>query len=51
KDVLVVKGKENPTSEFDLLEIVEITPVGQVTYDPNHPQFSGGALGTCNPGA
>ena len=51
KDVLVVKGKENPTSDFDLLEIVEITPVGQVTYDPNHPQFSGGALGTCNPGA
>ena len=28
KDVLVVKGKENPTSEFDLLEIVEVTPVG-----------------------
>ena len=26
KDVLVVKGKENPTSEFDLLEIVEVTP-------------------------
>ncbi|MTI17682.1 ABC transporter substrate-binding protein [Rhodobacteraceae bacterium RKSG542] len=51
KDVLVVRGKENPSSEFDLLEIVEITPVGQVTYDPNHPQFAGGALGTCNPGA
>jgi hypothetical protein len=26
KDVLVVKGKENPSSEFDLLEIVEVTP-------------------------
>ncbi|MBB5515206.1 ABC-type branched-subunit amino acid transport system substrate-binding protein [Rubricella aquisinus] len=51
KDVLVVKGKENPTSEFDLLEIVEITPVSQVTYAPDHPQFAGGALGTCNPGA
>ena len=51
KDVLVVRGKENPTSEFDLLEIVEITPVDQVTYAPDHPQFSGGALGTCNPGA
>ena len=30
KDVLVVKGKENPTSEFDLLEIVEVTPREQV---------------------
>ena len=48
KDVLVVKGKENPTSEFDLLEIVEITPVGQVTYDAS---IFGGELGTCNPGA
>ncbi|SHI31730.1 amino acid/amide ABC transporter substrate-binding protein, HAAT family [Thalassobacter stenotrophicus DSM 16310] len=51
KDVLVVKGKENPTSEFDLLEIVEVTPVEQVTYAPDHPQFAGGELGTCNPGA
>jgi hypothetical protein len=32
--VLVVKGKENPTTEFDLLEIVEVTPVEQVTYRP-----------------
>ncbi|MEM7753588.1 MAG: substrate-binding protein [Pseudomonadota bacterium] len=53
KDVLVVRGKENPTSEFDLLEIVEITPVAQVTYPPDHPQFGGPAasLGACNPGA
>jgi hypothetical protein len=29
-----VKGKENPTSEFDLLEVVEVTPAEQVTYDP-----------------
>jgi ABC-type branched-subunit amino acid transport system substrate-binding protein len=48
KDVLVVKGKENPTSEFDLLEIVEITPVEQVTYDAS---IFGGELGACNPGA
>ncbi|MEM1352642.1 MAG: substrate-binding protein [Pseudomonadota bacterium] len=47
KDVLVVKGKENPTSEFDLLEIVEITPVEQVTYDAS---IFGGELGACNPG-
>ncbi|MCL3880803.1 substrate-binding protein [Marivita sp. GX14005] len=51
KDVLVVKGKENPESEFDLLEIVEVTPVDQVKYAPDHPQFAGGALGTCNNGA
>jgi ABC-type branched-subunit amino acid transport system substrate-binding protein len=51
KDVLVVKGKENPTSEFDLLEIVEVTPASQVTYPPDHPMFAGGSLGTCNPGA
>ncbi|MFV2001582.1 MAG: substrate-binding protein [Paracoccaceae bacterium] len=51
KDVLVVQGKENPTSEFDLLEIVEITPAAQVTYPPDHPMFAGGALGDCNPGA
>ncbi|WP_121634224.1 substrate-binding protein [Tropicibacter alexandrii] len=51
KDVLVVKGKENPTSEFDLLEVVEVTPASQVTYAPDHPMFAGGALGTCNPGA
>jgi ABC-type branched-subunit amino acid transport system substrate-binding protein len=51
KDVLVVRGKEEPTSEFDLLEIVEVTPVEQVTYAPDHPQFAGGNLGSCNPGA
>ena len=50
KDVLVVKGKENPTSEFDLLEIVEITPTAQVWYEPDHPQVAGGSLGACNPG-
>ena len=53
KDVLVVKGKENPTSEFDLLEVVEVTPVDQVTYSPDHPQMGGAdaTLGTCNNGA
>lgn len=51
KDVLVVKGKENPTSEFDLLEVVEVTPAAQVTYAPDHPMFAGGQLGSCNPGA
>ncbi|MHC9234567.1 substrate-binding protein [Pseudooceanicola sp. 502str34] len=51
KDVLVVRGKENPTSEFDLLEVVEVTPRAQVEYAPDHPMFAGGALGSCNPGA
>ncbi|MXU64903.1 substrate-binding protein [Oceanomicrobium pacificus] len=51
KDVLVVQGKENPTSEFDLLEVVEVTPRAQVEYAPDHPMFAGGALGECNPGA
>jgi len=51
KDVVVVKGKENPENEFDLVEQVEITPVEQVTYAPDHPQFAGGELGSCNAGA
>ncbi|GGG81968.1 ABC transporter substrate-binding protein [Salipiger pallidus] len=51
KDVLVVRGKENPTSEFDLLEVVQVTPRGQVEYAPDHPMFAGGALGSCNSGA
>jgi branched-chain amino acid transport system substrate-binding protein len=51
KDVLVVKGKENPTSEFDVLEVVEVTPRAQVEYAPDHPMFAGGSLGQCNPGA
>ncbi|WP_114961243.1 substrate-binding protein [Tritonibacter mobilis] len=51
KDVLVVRGKENPTSEFDLLEVVEVTPRAQVEYPADHPMFAGGQLGSCNPGA
>jgi ABC-type branched-subunit amino acid transport system substrate-binding protein len=53
KDVLVVRGKENPENEFDLVEIVEVTPVAQVTYAPDHPQMGGAeaSLGECNNGA
>ncbi len=51
KDVLVVRGNQNPTNEYDTLEIVEVTPVEQVTYAPDHPMFAGGSLGECNPGA
>ena len=51
KDVLVVRGNQNPTNAYDTLEIVEVTPVEQVTYAPDHPMFAGGELGKCNPGA
>ncbi|WP_164658175.1 substrate-binding protein [Tropicibacter sp. Alg240-R139] len=51
KDVLVVKGAENPTNAYDTLEIVEKTPRAQVEYAPDHPMFAGGDLGSCNPGA
>ncbi|MBR9842017.1 MAG: ABC transporter substrate-binding protein [Rhodobacteraceae bacterium] len=53
KDVLVMKGRDNPTTEYDTLEVVEKTPVAQVTYAPDHAMFGGAeaSLGTCNPGA
>ena len=53
KDVLVMKGKDSPTNEYDTLEIVEVTPVEQVTYAPDHPMFGGpeASLGECNNGA
>ncbi|MEO1178954.1 MAG: ABC transporter substrate-binding protein, partial [Pseudomonadota bacterium] len=51
KDVLVVRGKENPENEYDLLEVVEVTPRDAVTYPTDHPDFVEGQLGTCNPGA
>ena len=48
KDVLVVQGKENPASKFDLLEVVEVTPRAQVEYDD---AILGGELGPYNDGA
>ena len=39
KDVLVVRGKANPTNQFDLLEVVKIVPRADVTYDPSIPAF------------
>jgi len=47
KDVLVVQGKENPTSKFDLLEVVEVTPRAKVEYPP---ELLGGELGPYNDG-
>ncbi|MDG1737277.1 MAG: substrate-binding protein [Paracoccaceae bacterium] len=51
KDVLVMKGKENPSNEYDTLQILEVTPRAQVEYAPDHPMFAGGELGACNSGA
>lgn len=51
KDVLVMKGTDNPTNEYDTLEIVEVTPRAQVEYAADHPMFAGGDLGQCNSGA
>lgn len=47
KDVLVVKGKENPSSKFDVLEVVEVTPRAQVEYPAS---LLGGNLGPYNNG-
>lgn len=53
KDVLVVRGAQNPTTAYDTLEIVEITPAEKVSYAPDHELFGGkeATLGTCNSGA
>ncbi|OOY47347.1 substrate-binding protein [Solemya velum gill symbiont] len=45
KDVLVVRGNQNPTSQFDLLEVVNVTPRSAVEYAPD---MLGGELGSCN---
>ncbi len=42
KDVLVVKGNQSPSSQFDLLEVVQQVPRSQVEYDP---AIFGGELG------
>ncbi len=45
KDVLVVQGNEKPTSKFDLLSVVEVTPRSKVEYDA---KMLGGSLGPVN---
>jgi len=42
KEVLVVRGNENPTNQFDLLKVVKIVPREEVTYDW---KIFGGELG------
>ncbi|HWU19630.1 MAG TPA: substrate-binding protein [Devosia sp.] len=46
KNVLVVRGNENPTSEFDVLNIVQEIPREDVAYDP---AMFGGDLGPAEP--
>ncbi len=47
KDILVVQGKEDPASIFDLLEVVKVTPRDQIQYPPS---MLGGNLGKYNDG-
>jgi ABC-type branched-subunit amino acid transport system substrate-binding protein len=42
KDVLVMRGKENPSNRFDLLQLVQVVPRSQVEYPPDK---WGGELG------
>ncbi|MEL7469783.1 MAG: substrate-binding protein [Pseudomonadota bacterium] len=44
KDVLVVKGKENPSSKFDVLEVVEVTPRAKVEYPTDMLGCNKGAI-------
>ena len=46
KEVLVVRGNENPTSRFDVLNVIGSTPREEVTYDPT---IFGGELGPYEP--
>jgi ABC-type branched-subunit amino acid transport system substrate-binding protein len=46
KEVLVVRGNENPTSRFDVLNVIGKTAKEDVTYDP---AIFGGELGPYEP--
>lgn len=46
KDVLVVEGNEAPSSQFDLLKVVEVTPRAKVEYSPGMEGYVGD-LGSC----
>ena len=37
KDALVVRGKENPSTKFDVLEVAEVVPRAKLEYDPSDP--------------
>lgn len=40
-DCLIVRTKENPVSEYDLLEVVKVVNGQTINYDDNNPWFSG----------
>ncbi|MEJ1376640.1 MAG: branched-chain amino acid ABC transporter substrate-binding protein, partial [Candidatus Sedimenticola sp. (ex Thyasira tokunagai)] len=42
KDVLVVRGNQNPSSSFDVLKVEQVVPRAQVEYDA---KIFGGELG------
>jgi ABC-type branched-subunit amino acid transport system substrate-binding protein len=44
KEILVMRGNEKPSSQFDLLEVVQQVPRSQVEYDA---KIFGGELGSC----
>jgi hypothetical protein len=46
KNVLVVQGNENPSSEYDVLNVVQEIPRDTVAYDP---AIFGGDLGPAEP--
>src|SRR5690606_974801 len=46
KEVLVVRGNENPSSKFEVLDVIGHTPRDEVTYDP---EIFGGELGPYEP--
>lgn len=46
KSVLVVRGNENPTSEFDVLNVIKEVGRDEVDYDPS---IFGGELGPAEP--
>jgi branched-chain amino acid transport system substrate-binding protein len=46
KNVLVVRGNESPTSQYDVLNVVREVPREEVTYDP---AIFGGDLGPAEP--
>ena len=46
KSVLVVQGNDAPTSEYDVLNVVEEVDAATVDYDPS---IFGGELGPAEP--
>lgn len=50
KDALVVRGRNSPSSKYDILEISSVVPRADIEYATTSPAFAGD-LGDCNDGA